>query len=275
MDPAADPTTDPAAAAAATAAAAAASASVEPPQPLQPSPADGGDLTLVLSLVLPLLIAAYFLLFRKGGKGGTGKSVLLFGPMGAGKTSMHLHLRFGRHIPSHTSMQPTTATFVPKAGPPGGALTVVDAPGEPRLASMHLRSELPGAAVLVCVVDATALQAQAAQAAQVLYDVLTDDSVQRRSPPLIIAANHSDARGAAAPAAVRKTLETELQRVRLARTTMQDTSGRSTLKGGLADPSAPPFSFDQLAGPPVEVVATAAGAQPKLEPLLAAVRKYV
>ena len=270
MDPsdaAADPS-DPTAAATA----AAASASVEPPLQQAAAP-DDGNLTLVLSLVLPLLIAAYFLLFRKGRKGGTGKSVVLFGPMGAGKTSTHLHLRFGRHIPSHTSMQLTTATFVPKVGPPGGALTVVDAPGESRLA-YHLRAELPSAAVLVCVIDATALPTQAAQAAQVLYDVLTDDSVQRRSPPLIVAANHSDQRGAAAPAAVRKTLETELQRVRLARTTMQDTSGRSTLKGGLADPSAPPFSFDQLAGPAVEVVATAAGAQPKLEPLLAAIRKH-
>jgi hypothetical protein len=88
----------------------------------------------------------------------------------------------------------------------------------------------------------------------VLYDVLTHESVQRRSPALVIAANKSDVRGAASPDTVRATLETELQRVRLARTTMQDISGRSSkAKGSLADPDGPNFSFDQLR-PAVEVL---------------------
>ena len=136
----------------------------------------------------------------------------------------------------------------------------------------QLLAEVGGAAVLVCVVDATSLQRQAREAAQVLYDVLTHDAVQRRAPALIIAANKSDERGAAGPAAVRSALETELQRVRLARMTMQDTTEQSTRKGGLADPDAPAFSFDQLR-PTVEVIATSAAAQPNLEPLLALLRR--
>lgn len=228
-------------------------------------------LTLLLSLLLPVLIAAYFLLSRGGGNGG---KVVLFGPMGGGKTSMYLHLRFGRQIPSHTSMQLTSATFRPQCeGPSAKPLTLVDAPGESRL-MYQLVAQLPSATVLVCVLDATALSTQAKEAAQVLYDVLTHEAVQRRSPALIIAANKSDERGAAAPSTVRSTLETELQRVRLARTTMQDTSGRCNLRGGLADPEGPSFSFNQIR-PAVEIISTAAGTQPKLEPLMSLVRKYV
>ena len=61
--------------------------------------------------------------------------------------------------------------------------------------------------------------------------------------------------------------------MRLARTTMQDISGRSSkAKGSLADPDGPNFSFDQLR-PAVEVLPTAAGETPKLAPLLAAIRR--
>lgn len=231
------------------------------------------DPVLVASVLLPLLIAAFFLL--RGGGGSGGNKVVLFGPMGGGKTSMYLHLRFGRVIPSHTSMQLTSATFAPKCEGASGSdkpITVVDVPGEPRL-NYQLLAELSSASVLVCVLDATKLPTHAKEAAQVLYDVLTHESVQRRSPALVIAANKSDVRGAASPDTVRATLETELQRVRLARTTMQDISGRSSkAKGSLADPDGPNFSFDQLR-PAVEVLPTAAGEAPKLAPLLAAVRR--
>ena len=92
------------------------------------------DPVLVASVLLPLLIAAFFLL--RGGGGSGGNKVVLFGPMGGGKTSMYLHLRFGRVIPSHTSMQLTSATFAPKCEGASGSdkpITVVDVPGEPRL----------------------------------------------------------------------------------------------------------------------------------------------
>ncbi len=200
-------------------------------QPVEPdvaelpeAAADGMGMPMLASILLPLLIAVFFL-FRGIGAGG-GDKIVLFGPMGAGKTSMYLHLRFGHAIPSHTSMRVTTSTFTPQGGGNAAAykpLTVVDVPGEPRL-NYQLLAELPSAAVLVCVLDATALPTHAKEAAQVLYDVLTHEAVQRRSPALVIAANKSDERGAAPLDKVRATLETEVQRVRLARTTMQATT---------------------------------------------------
>jgi signal recognition particle receptor subunit beta len=235
--------------------------------------ADGMGMPMLASILLPLLIAVFFL-FRGIGAGG-GDKIVLFGPMGAGKTSMYLHLRFGHAIPSHTSMRVTTSTFTPQGGGNAAAykpLTVVDVPGEPRL-NYQLLAELPSAAVLVCVLDATALPTHAKEAAQVLYDVLTHEAVQRRSPALVIAANKSDERGAAPLDKVRATLETELQRVRLARTTMQDISGKSKSKGCLADPDGLAFTFKQLHSA-VEVLATSTGDRPQLAHLLAALRRH-
>ena len=109
--------------------------------------ADGMGMPMLASILLPLLIAVFFL-FRGIGAGG-GDKIVLFGPMGAGKTSMYLHLRFGHAIPSHTSMRVTTSTFTPQGGGNAAAykpLTVVDVPGEPRL-NYQLLAELPSAAV--------------------------------------------------------------------------------------------------------------------------------
>ena len=123
---------------------------------------------------------------------------------------------------------------------------LTDAPGSGRLRG-HLMSELPGTAALVCILDGTALAAHAKEAAQLLYDTLTHEAIERSPPPLLVAVNKSDAAGAAAPAMARKLLEAEVARVRLARTTMQDTSERTRALRGIAagDPDEP-FSFDQV-----------------------------
>ena len=50
----------------------------------------GGGATLALSLVLPLVIAAAFFLLFRGRSKSRGDRVVLFGPMGAGKTALSL-----------------------------------------------------------------------------------------------------------------------------------------------------------------------------------------
>ena len=64
-------------------------------------------------------------------------------------------------------------------------------------------------------------------AAGVLYDVLSHEAVARRAPRLLVVLNKSDLKGAAAAAAARKQLEAEMESVKLARTTLQDTSERA------------------------------------------------
>ena len=202
------------------------------------------DIALLLSLLLPPLLAAFFLLSRR--RGSHGNKVLLLGPSNGGKTSVFLRLLYGRVSPTVKSMQPTTASATLTAGSASRNVHLTDTPGSGRLRG-HLMSELPGTAALLCILDGTALATHTKEAAQLLYDALTHEAIQHSPPPLLVAVNKSDAAGAAVPAMVRKLLESEVARVRLARTTMQDTSERTHRHRGIAagDPDQP-FSFDQV-----------------------------
>ena len=53
-----------------------------------------------------------------------------------------------------------------------------------------------------------------------LFEVLAHEPVARRKVPLLVAVNKHDSAGAMTVAAARKTIETEVQRVRVARTTI-------------------------------------------------------
>ena len=221
-------------------------------------PATGGfNTTMAISLLVPLLIAVYFLFFR-GSKSSGGRKLVLFGPIGGGKSALYHRLRFGRVIPTVSSMASASATFVP-SGTDGGTrpATIVDVPGSGRL-RVQLLDEASSAAALVCVLDATQLTSQAREAAGMLYDVLSHDPVARRQLPVLVAVNKADCTGAAAPLAARKALEQEIQRVRLARTTMEDTSGRPKVYKGIAEDDGGPFSFDALATNAVSFAATSA-----------------
>lgn len=190
----------------------------------------GSSPVLLLSVLLPLLLFALTFLRRKK---SSGNRVLLFGPVGGGKSALYHRLKHGRVIPTVSSMEPTSGTFVPLTG--GGApltkqLNVCDMPGSGRLRD-RLKAEAAGAAALVCVVDGTQLAAHARETAGMLFDVFSQEGVVRRPPALLVAVNKSDVATCAAPAAARKSIEQEVQRVRLARTTMEDTSGRDTQVG--------------------------------------------
>ena len=81
------------------------------------------------------------------------------------------------------------------------------------------------------------------------------------------------ARFAPRQAAAKRTIESEIERVRLARTTMEDTSGRGKALKGIADATAGPFTFEQL-GAEVSFAATSV-TKPDLGAVLAFAQKHV
>ena len=235
------------------------------------------DLSLILFTILVGALVLGVLLFGRRGGGGQrgGNKLLLFGPMGAGKTALYHQLRYGRTVPTLTSMQKSDATFVfhaeRAASPRPAAAHVVDVPGTGRLRS-QLLAEAASSSVLCCMIDATKLSAQAKEAAGMLFDVLSSEAVERRQPTLVVALNKADLAGCASAQAARTLLASEIQKVRLARTTLQDTAGAARA-GGIGDRSAPAFTFEGLRGG-AHVVSLSA-TQPNLGALTQLVRKHL
>eukprot|EP00967_Tisochrysis_lutea_P153300 scaffold302228_cov28-Tisochrysis_lutea.AAC.1 len=153
------------------------------------------EVVLLVSLLLPLVVAAciYLLCFSSTGARASGDKLLLFGPMGSGKTCLSLQLRFGKVAPTYTSLQKTVSRCEVEGGDGRKTITLVDMPGTGRLRA-DLLSEAAGAAVLACVIDSSQLAVQCREAAGMLFDVLRLEAVQRRRPAILIVLNKSDAK---------------------------------------------------------------------------------
>lgn len=189
------------------------------------------------SLVFPGVAIAIFLLLLLGkvgigsGAGGNGSSkkrkgvVLFLGPCGSGKTAMCYRLSHGGEtglVPTATSMEacryPCSGDRLSQLarnanGPSSSALSgsLVDYPGHERLRG-GVGEELRGADRVVFMLDGSCLAAQVAAGAELLYDVLTDPSLEG-CRGLMLALNKSDLKEAKASRA-KTLLQKELDKLR-------------------------------------------------------------
>ncbi|CAM9633354.1 unnamed protein product [Hapterophycus canaliculatus] len=191
------------------------------------------------SFVCPAVaVAILFLLFlgKLGSGSGSGKGsskkrkgvVLFLGPCGSGKTAMCYRLSHGINpaaapiVSTTTSMEactyPCSGSTLNQLGGRCGASTalasLVDYPGHERLRG-GVGEELRGADRVVFLLDGSCLAAQVAAGAELLYDVLTDPSIEG-CRGLMLALNKSDLKEAKASRA-KMLLQKELDKLRSTR----------------------------------------------------------
>lgn len=193
-------------------------------------------------------VASLFLLFLgkvgisgSGGGSGRGSSkkrrgiVLFIGPCGSGKTAMCYRLSHGGGQPAAaapattvTSMEacryPCSSSTLTELGGGGGssarrsssaaAALLVDYPGHDRLRG-GVGEELLGVDRVVFMLDGSALAAQVGAGAELLYDVLTDPSLEG-CRGLLIALSKSDLKEAKVSRA-KTLLQKELDKLRSTR----------------------------------------------------------
>ncbi|WVQ71429.1 hypothetical protein IAR50_000966 [Cryptococcus sp. DSM 104548] len=153
------------------------------------------------------LIVLLFAVLRPGKKGARRNgpaTVLLVGPADGGKTSLFSKLAFNTHLPTHTSIIPSTSTFSlssPFSDSSHGKskqIKLVDLPGHPRLRDEVKKYEGEAAGV-VFVVDIQGVTRNASGVAEQLPPILASlASLSTNLPPsapppkLLILAHKTD-----------------------------------------------------------------------------------
>ncbi|KAK4544082.1 hypothetical protein LTR36_004580 [Oleoguttula mirabilis] len=209
--------------------------------------------TLVISLLLPVLIHAY--LYRQATGSSSGKDLptfLLLGPSGAGKTTLLTLFANGTPSPTHTSQTPSTALCHLPASTRSHAdryrsanddtlshasqpkLLITDTPGHGKLRHHALASlttsspNTPALKGLLFVVDSAAVSSPAGltETAEYLHDILlllqkrhtqSKTSKDPQAIPVLVAANKQDVFTSLPAALVGLKLEEEIAKVRLTR----------------------------------------------------------
>jgi len=163
----------------------------------------------VVFAVFVLLCTTYVFL---GGAGRSGKRdvVLLWGPMGAGKTTLFYQLLEGK-VPlqgTHTSMEPNKAEA--KIGELG--VSLLDFPGHGSQESLLWENHADSIERVIFLLDSTDSLALEREGAQMLYNILTRKVFSRI--PVLVACNKQDLSNAVPRDSMRLELEKELDKLR-------------------------------------------------------------
>ena len=213
-----------------------------------------------------------------GGSGGAlakkRKGVVLFlGPCGSGKTALCYRLSHDQAAPTVTSMQACkydgSRLIEGRGSPP---VSLVDYPGHERLRG-GVGEELRLADRVVFVLDGSCLVAQIAAGAELLYDILTDPSLEG-CRGLMLALNKSDVKEAKVSRA-KALLQKELEKLRGTRGTL-GTQGQEDMPVATAlGRPGQPFSLEVDSPCEVVVAACSVAGEGGLDPVVEFVRASV
>jgi len=203
---------------------------------------DSTNIMIVTAVIgLIILLVLQFVFSRVKGSNSTKRDIILFvGPRGGGKTAMTRQLSFDVFPQTVTSCQPSEIECEKYK------TTFVDFPGHPKLRS-GLVDFIPRALKVVFVIDASSVQSQSRDAAEILYDLFTNMEIDSCSK-LIVACNKSDVPGARPNARVKLALQQELEKIKKTRISLDDGDDANIIRLGREDKQ---FSFDHDS--PIEV----------------------
>lgn len=187
-------------------------------------------------------------------KGRRGKTILLLGHIGSGKTVLLNQLCYGSCPDTVTSMK-VTEKRSPVARVAQSQVHLVDVPGHPRTRG-EWKAFADDIAGIVFVVDSVNVCVR--NAAEYLAEILTDRTVDMLQPPILVACNKSRLKGAKSTGKIKELLEGELDQLKETRSSLESTSNEAgePLMLGMAGKT---FSFD--VDSPCEVTFSACSAK--------------
>ncbi|KAM9316105.1 signal recognition particle receptor subunit beta [Gastrophryne carolinensis] len=202
----------------------------------------------VLSVVVALLVVVISLVLWKLLRGSktSRRAILLVGLSDSGKTLLLVRFLSGKFKNTQTSITATTAAYRTKSDK-GSNFTLVDIPGHESLRLRFLDQYKAAARAIVFVIDSSAFQREVKDVAEFLYQILTDETLLKNSPSILIACNKQDISMAKSAKLIQQQLEKELNTLRVtqsaAPSTLEGSGSQSTTQLGKKGKD---FEFSQL-----------------------------
>ncbi|XP_077344784.1 signal recognition particle receptor subunit beta [Lithobates pipiens] len=200
------------------------------------------SVVVALVVVLVSLVLWKFLRQRQTSR----RAILLVGLSDSGKTLLFIRFLTGKFRKTQTSITATSAVYRGK-GDKGSSFTLVDIPGHDSLRLQFLEQYKTAARAIVFVVDSSAFQREVKDVAEFLYHILTDVTLQKNVPPILIACNKQDISMAKSAKLIQQQLEKELNTLRItqsaAPSTLESSSSPSNTQLGKKGKD---FDFSQV-----------------------------
>lgn len=199
-----------------------------------------GFLALIVTAAVGVLV---LLALTSSVKSKKGSSIIIAGPVNAGKSTLFYQLKDGtQHNGLVASMEQNTAM----CSIAGKQARVLDIPGHHSFRH-KLDSSLKDAAGVVFLVDSAEITPHKVEAAEMLYEVLNNPAVHKQRIPLLITCNKADLEEEAHSVDfIRKTLEKQLDAMRKTKAAgIGKEAGAQSLALGAPDK---PFSLQALRG---------------------------
>ncbi|CAI9618393.1 unnamed protein product [Staurois parvus] len=205
---------------------------------------DPAVLSVIVALVVVLVSLVLWKLLRQ--RQTSRRAILLVGLSDSGKTLLFIRLLTGKLRKTQTSITATSAVYRAKSDK-GSSFTLVDIPGHESLRLQFLEQHKTAARAMVFVVDSSAFQREVKDVAEFLYNILTDATLQKNVPPILIACNKQDISMAKSAKLIQQQLEKELNTLRVtqsaAPSTLDSNSSPSTTQLGRKGKD---FDFSQV-----------------------------
>lgn len=205
-----------------------------------------------------VLFTIVFLFLRR--RSSNRQGVLLVGLCDAGKSLIFSRLTYGKFFATQTSMIENVSTYEVN-GEKKKTLRLIDIPGHDRVRQQYFDKFKSIARAIIYVIDSSTFQKEVKDVAELLYQILSDRTVMKNAPSLLIVCNKHDCVLAKGARVVQSALEKELNHVRMSRSaSLQVTDGTSTTSVFLGRRDRD-FAFDDLRTMTIEFVECFARAQ--------------
>ncbi|KAK9890655.1 hypothetical protein WA026_012013 [Henosepilachna vigintioctopunctata] len=193
-----------------------------------------------IAFLVILLTIVFFLIYKRGKSSRRG--IILVGLCDSGKTLIFSQLIHKKYIQTFTSIKDNVGGFVE-----GDAfLKIIDIPGHERLRYKFFDEHKLSARGIVFVIDSLTFVQDLKDAAEFLYNILSDDILTRNKTNILILCNKQDQTLAKGSTAIRSILEKELNTLQMTKSRqVESVDGKISKKSSLGN-NEHEFSFQNF-----------------------------